>query len=92
MEDKKNYFEVYEIRADRLMARLVNSDGSASDYSETWAGEDRVIEYVVNEYDGEYGTLENTKHYVVGGTMDEEEALEQIKKDHEPDLWQNNNW
>lgn len=93
MEDKKNYFEVYEIKASKLIARRVNSDGSASDYSETWAGDDTVVEYVVYEYDGEYGTLDNTLHYAIGGFYDTpEDALEQIKEDHPADEWQNNEW
>ena len=87
-----NYFEVYEIKASKLTARQVNSDGTPSDYSETWAGEDEVIEYIVYEYE-EDGTPINTLHYHVGGFYpDAEDAFEQIKEDHQPDEWQNHNW
>lgn len=92
MEDKKPFFEVYEIRASKLIATQVNSDGSHYNEDTNVVGEDEVIEYAVYEYDGEYGTLENVSHYTISEYHDEQDQLEQIRVDHDPSEWNCFNW
>lgn len=88
-----NYFEVYEVKADRLRANIVNSDGSIADpKKETLIDTDAIVEYIVYEYE-EDGSPIGEQHYQVGGFYpDPEDALEQIRADHDPSEWQNHNW
>lgn len=92
MEDNKPFFEVYEIRASKLLATQVNSDGSHYNEDTQVMDTDTIIEYVVYEYDGTYGTREDTKHYIVSEYNDEQDLLEQIRADHDPSEWNCFNW
>lgn len=92
MEETKPFFEVYEIRASKLLATQVNSDGSHYNEDTNVVGEDEVIEYAVYEYDGEYGTIENVSHYTISEYHDEQDQLEQIRADHDPSEWNCFNW
>lgn len=85
-----NYFETYEMRATKIMATKVASDGTPVEQS-SLEDTDTVIEYVVYEYD-EYGDIIDTKHYTISAYHDEQDMLEQIKADHPATEWQNHNW
>ena len=84
------YFETYEMRATKVMATKVASDGTALGQP-TVVDVDTIIEYAVYEYDQDDGYL-GVQHYQVSEYHDEMDCLEQIKEDHPATEWQNHNW
>ena len=85
-----NYFEVYVSEATPMTITKVYADGTVIPETEDCVGNE-IIEYIVYEYE-EDGTMIGTQHYVIGGGTDEEEAMENIKRDHPADEWQNHDW
>ena len=78
------YFEVRQeyVEGTRYSA-LVAMDGEPLELPQ--AVEESVmseIVYVVDEY-AENGMVENVREY---------KTIEEVIEDHQPDLWQNNNW
>lgn len=86
-----NYFTVYELKANELIQTEVSSSGTPDYKTEMKIGVDRIIGYVVNEYD-EAGELIGEQHYDVSDYNDPQDLIEQIKEDHQPDMWQNYSW
>ena len=85
-----NYFEVYVAEATPLTISKVYSDGTVIPNTEDVLGNE-ITEYIVYEYE-EDGTMIGEQHYTIGGGTDEEEAIENIKRDHPADEWQNHDW
>lgn len=90
------YFEVEEGRVESpITTHAVASDGSWCSGGEVL--EDRadiLLWYRVLEYN-EDGTSHNVVYYNVcddGEYSDADEVFEQIKADHPPEEWQNNDW
>jgi hypothetical protein len=84
------YFDVFEMKATKVMATKVASDGTPVEQP-TLVDTDTIIEYAVYEYD-EDGSITGTKHYIISEYHDEQDMLEQIKEDHPAPEWQNHNW
>lgn len=95
MEDKK-YFEVEEGRIKaKIETHYVASDGSWCSGGEVLEDEAEILLwYRVLEYNAD-GTSHNVVYYNVcddGENSNADEVLKQIYEDHQPDMWQNNDW
>lgn len=90
------YFDVYKLEIKgQKQETLVSRDGAED--GNTHVEDDQVtylIGYVVYEFEEDGTPINRKTYYVDRGTIgnDPDSVLDKIAEDHQPDMWQCNNW
>ncbi len=91
------YFEVYK---DEIVGRhretLICSDGTEEDGTAIKGDRETtyLVAYIVYEYEENGVEIDRKVYYIDRGSKgnDPDSVLDRIKEDHQPDMWQCNNW